>query len=499
MFGDKILRKFETLCGIPEDSDEPLRIAEIRQLLLFRSSGLCPARLLLSKEDGSPLSRKQVCTAETLKWAKRKSWFDFGDFEKLKRDAVKKEEKFIGSPSYQCILSKAQQNKLKTMAMQSGGDCKAFRRQLLASTEIEAVAIHFFRWDGTPRQSVAEVEKAVCIYPSSPRSMGKFLKVFLTVAVGAVALGALGYVAHDRTVKISRDVHPTLKCQDVTIHLVGESNHKKSWGDYLRRFVGKLQQEGENPRSIIFVQSESPKEIITDTFADDHLPAFEYWPDKYFQSPIMFFNMLLRRPDLRYASNIQDHRIVPYDVRDMGLYWELLSYKQESAEYNTEWGFSDVLKLSINQRSRMQYANSSNHRDSTNFLMDRQLKCLRTLLTTTGEGRNAMEHLAHGIHKKLSQHTKHHKPSLLKFVTQVSKQFSDFKARFGQVSLDEASVLLNGMLQTWGEIADYSLVYTIKCRLPAMRYDGIRDVYVFLEDDRIPNTKTLLQEVLGCM
>ena len=68
---------------------------------------------------------------------------------------------------------------------------------------LDVVAIHFCRWDGSPRKSVAEIRDAICLYPSSPKKMVPFLKMFVKVALAAGVVGGvytLGYAGGRQSV-----------------------------------------------------------------------------------------------------------------------------------------------------------------------------------------------------------------------------------------------------------------------------------------------------------
>lgn len=84
-------------------------------------------------------------------------------------------------------------------------DCKEFRRSLLDSHVLDVVAIHFCRWDGSPRKSIAEIRDAVCLYPSSPKKMIPLLKLFLKVALGAAVVGGVYTVGFAGGVQTMKD------------------------------------------------------------------------------------------------------------------------------------------------------------------------------------------------------------------------------------------------------------------------------------------------------
>jgi hypothetical protein len=75
------------------------------------------------------------------------------------------------------------------VSITSGANCKDFRASLFEMKKLKLCGIHVFRWDGTPRQSVNEINWAICHYPSSSGDMIKVLKVLF----GAAVLAALIY------------------------------------------------------------------------------------------------------------------------------------------------------------------------------------------------------------------------------------------------------------------------------------------------------------------
>lgn len=467
MFGDdKIYYKFQALCGIPEGSDEPLYIGEIRQILLFRSSGLCPARLLVSMVDGSILSRKEICQPETLTWAKRKSWFDFRGFEKLKDETTKHESKFISSTSYKCSLSRSQADELRKMVAQCKGDCKAFRRQLLMSKNIETVSIHFFRWDGSPRASIAEIEKAICIYPSSPKRMNIFLKLFLGIVVGTIAYGAYKAIQYERA--SDSGVFSKLKCSRIplTIYLVGETHGAHLSRLWLPLFLAKLEEEKEKPESIIYVEHRPWDYDNKRPFTDDPRQMRKFMlRAEIAGSPIAFWQKAGWNDYV--ATKFPKHEMVAYDYRYRPFWDELVELTQGYSAYD-----QDRLSLLPDEYLEI-YAK---RKQDMHRIFERQLKFLMEFHEGAGRGQ----------------------PFLTKFLSEFATLIRTFTEKFEELSMRDAQKLVDQLHDFWMNIPDHTLTALLISQKTQLMAKGIDEVYVFMGYKHIPNTEKVLSDELGC-
>lgn len=203
MFSDKYFQKFKSLCAMA-DADSAMQIDELRRIILYRSNGLCPATMIVSKQDATFLSVKQMCTEETYAQVKRKGIFASQDMEGFAKKMRKTEVKMMSSLKSKCTLG-SQKQIVDDLAEKYKDDCKEFRRNLLDSHVLDVVAIHFCRWDGSPRKSVVEIRDAICLYPTSPKKMLPLLKLLVKVALGAAFVGGVYTLGHAGGVDATKD------------------------------------------------------------------------------------------------------------------------------------------------------------------------------------------------------------------------------------------------------------------------------------------------------
>ncbi len=177
-FSDKYLEKFQNLCGLAADSPS-IPIDTLRQIILFRSNGLCPASMIVSIQDGSFLTAKQMCNEDTYAFVKRKSVFKTDNLEQFAQKARHTEANLMSTREIKCAITTSQIRLVEDFVEKYKDDCKGFRKSLLDSSALNIVAIHVCRWDGSPRRSMAEIRDAICLYPSTPEQMKAFLSPFL--------------------------------------------------------------------------------------------------------------------------------------------------------------------------------------------------------------------------------------------------------------------------------------------------------------------------------
>jgi hypothetical protein len=193
MSSDKYFEKFKSLCSTGTDDDNSMRIDELRRIILYRSNGACPANMILSKDDGSFLPVKQVCNDKTYAVVKKKVFFQIKDMDVFGDKARQTEVNMMATKNSKCVIGKRQQRVLDELVVRHQNDCKAFRKSVLASG-VDLVAIHVCRWDGSPRKSVAEIQNAICLYPSHPNKLWwiGFIKTVLAVT-GYLAMNYYAY------------------------------------------------------------------------------------------------------------------------------------------------------------------------------------------------------------------------------------------------------------------------------------------------------------------
>lgn len=184
MFSNKYFNKFKSLCAMVNDDSSTMRVDELRRIIMYRSTGLCPGTMIVSKDDGSFLSVNQMCNEETYAFVKQKGLFEVQDIEVFALKARQRETKMIVKSK--CAIGNKRQL-LEELAEKYRDDCKAFRKSLF-DNKFNIVAIHVCRWDGSPRKSISEIRDAICLYPSSVSKMRSFAKGFL---VGMLVLAGL--------------------------------------------------------------------------------------------------------------------------------------------------------------------------------------------------------------------------------------------------------------------------------------------------------------------
>jgi hypothetical protein len=174
------LQQLQSLCSSSDD-DGKIAISTARSIVLYKSSGLCPADLFVDKKNGALLILNQLCSTKTFKVVKQTDWNIFGkNLEKFIDVAVEKETKArSNASSLKCVVKDPLKTKILKLMEASSGNCKDFRASLFQMKKLKLCGIHFFRWDGTPRQSVNEINWAICHYPSSSVGMMNVLKVLL--------------------------------------------------------------------------------------------------------------------------------------------------------------------------------------------------------------------------------------------------------------------------------------------------------------------------------
>lgn len=199
MASDKYLQKFQSLCAMANDDSTTLQIDELRRIILHRSTGVCPATMIVSKEDGSLLSVKQMCTEDAYAFMSRKPLYDDQTMEVFAQTARKMELNMKPSNESKCVKG-IQRELLEDLAQKYKDDCKAFRKSLV-HFRFNVVAVHICRWDGSPRKSVSEIRDAICLYPSTFSNMKLFLKGVLKVVLLSTGLIAGGVALRQRLSK----------------------------------------------------------------------------------------------------------------------------------------------------------------------------------------------------------------------------------------------------------------------------------------------------------
>jgi len=175
MLTDPRIQAFKTLCQ--SSSSEELTVQEARTILLHVSKGMIPADKLLNK-DGNPYTLPEVCS-KTLGDLRKYSLF-LGRRQLARDDVVEAMKQGEAISGKVCYLAH-----------------DFVYRSTLPETRLEAMAkgatvgIHFFTWDGKPRDA-ADIHTAMCKYSTQKKVMSNMTKGLL-YASATVAIVALAY------------------------------------------------------------------------------------------------------------------------------------------------------------------------------------------------------------------------------------------------------------------------------------------------------------------
>jgi hypothetical protein len=175
MLTDPRIQAFKTLCQ--SSSSEDLTVQEARTILLHVSKGMIPADKLIDK-DGNLFTLPEVCS-KTLGDLRKYSLY-LGRRQLARDDFVQALKKSEDISENVCYLShdfnvEATLPETRLEAMAAGA----------------TVGIHFFTWDGKPRDA-ADIRRAMCKYSTQKKVMSEVMKGLIITGV-AVAILALVY------------------------------------------------------------------------------------------------------------------------------------------------------------------------------------------------------------------------------------------------------------------------------------------------------------------
>lgn len=302
---DHYCELFKDVCGISPDTST-LHIQQLRQFILARSNGLCPARLLVSNNDGSFLQTKHVCNEETYAFVKRKRIVDFQDFAEFVETARERKVKLISLKELKCAIESKQKQYVEELAEKYKDDRKAFRKRLLESNalHLNIVSIHVCRWDGSPRRSISEIRDAICLYPSSSQKMKVVLR-FLLFGTATALLG-YGWLVKHRPSRYLRSLPPS-DTREHTYNLPPGSRIVRMMGDgnCLYRALGHQlyndQNMHERIRKDIFETMAQNPDVFRHLVYDIDLPTYIR-----IMSPLGEYggDLELRAAAMRYSMNI---------------------------------------------------------------------------------------------------------------------------------------------------------------------------------------------------
>ena len=175
MLTDPRIQAFKTLCQ--SSSSEDLTVQEARTILLHVSKGMIPAEKLINK-DGNLFTLPEVCS-RTLGELRKYSLF-LGRRQLARDDFVQALKKSEDISEKVCYL--AHDFKYLPTLPETRNDAMA---------KGATVGIHFFTWDGKPRDA-ADIHRAMCKYSTQKKAMSKVTQGLIIASV-TVAIVALAY------------------------------------------------------------------------------------------------------------------------------------------------------------------------------------------------------------------------------------------------------------------------------------------------------------------
>lgn len=482
---DHYLQKFQSLCG---DTDCTMQINDLRQIILFRSNGLCPGRLLFSVDDGSLLSCRKLCNEATYGCVKRKNLLDSQIsletfIEKSRQHEIQRMSSLRSLKD--CAITESQRVLLKDLLLShDGNDCKTFRKRLSESKQLDIVAIHVCRWDGSPRKSVAEIVDAICIYPSSPQRMNLVLKVVLGT-IGVIVAGA-AYKAMDHLLWSEAGVFSKMQCHNTTVHLIGESHDYKIRNGFLDKFVDELNQEPDNAQSVVFVEYRPWDSVDEPRVYVENSPEYfrkmrQLEEAKRSLSPVIFFGSSV--PVKHYY--LPRHTIVFHDYRDEELY-ETLPLKLMNGLFIRGSRVDDDMWKSAPSELKKAFDLQHERLLPPHAPISEEFSKLATRVQQLGKDFVA-KFQSVGLNK--------FDPSL--FTNQELQRFETYRndKHYSDLSLDRnGTFMLLDLNEDLMSLADEPLAILLKSYVAR----GTPNVYAFMGSRHMPNTEALLKERLDC-
>lgn len=492
---DLYLQKFQSLCD-GGDVDCNLQINHLRQIILFRSNGLCPAHLLISPADGVLLPCRQLCNKATYGCVKRKNLLESQNLQAFIEKSRQREVKLMSSRGggSKCAISVAQKKHLEGLAQTCKDDCKAFRRQLMQSNQLTIVAIHVCRWDGSPRKSISEIRDAICLYPSNPRRMRMFLTVFFSV-VGVVVAGAAIYATLRQLSEAKIFSLSKLQCQNTTVHLIGETHHEAETGEFVEKFLHQLNQEPEDGnKSVVFVESKDHYNIhgLVIPHEDINLPKYLQVKETLAKAlkaktlrPVIFFM------ETQQVKNfyLPRHTIVYYDYRETGL-----------VEF-MDMTLSKLLQNDIDAESWQQVLG-----DLEKALNDQHVM-IKESIDLSGTG--IQEDLV-ALEKDFEKQISYFKEQFASTGPQQHQKYDpkwffdvspDVRALLAKYAQDHKNSIRSGIFVMWELLRYYSSMadFTFAAHVKAYLKQGTTpNIYAFMGKNHIPGTEALLMKQFNC-
>ncbi len=458
MFDAKFAERFQFLCEWMYKKKKQDNTPYLRRTIVRGSNGLCPAKFLVSVDDGCIYPERDLCNKDT--YAQVNGQHNLVDVhDDLGDDTRELEVKW--ATFTECAIGKPQAQYLAKLAETYKNDCNGFRKSLLKSKRVRVVAIHVCRWDGSPRTSVSEIQEAICLYPSTPARMDVVLRAFLKDMFGTYC------VLHFRY-------------RQASIHIIGENHSKPLRFHFLSNFLRKLKSETDARESIILVEQRPWNDMhhdadIRNDIADIGIPMHdkdalaEYLTQvERNRAPLNFFSQVLFL--CKGKDVLPNHRIVPYDYRydDLDEMVKLLKQPDLTSRIRRNIACKDYISESSILAADVNLESLLPSRKGIEMILESQLVKLKA--APGEEGRCMRREFARKIR---------------------SLKRNLFSPSIGQ---QEANKIVNDLLLFWISIPERTLLAHI--RLSSGWY---RNMYVFMGSGHIESTVRFLHESLGAV
>jgi hypothetical protein len=456
MDSERYLNEFKRVCAKADcDVDD---VDYLRKVILFRSNGLYPANMVVSS-DGTFQSCQQLCNEQNYDLVKRHNLFELPLYIH-EETAWQHEVENILTSRHTCALGMTQKTHLRTLA-ENHTTCRAFRKSLMESDQLDIVAIHFLRWDGTPRKSITEIQDAICLYPSTPPS---YYKSFMNAA-GAVIRRVM-----DRLLSTEAGTYSKLRCKNTAVHLIGEIHTKKFSGNFLPKFIRHLNKEQDTPqKSVIFVEDrpwnydESMRKMLW-----KHSRPWEHDRSNIIVkddlSPLKFWTTIAPMKH----KYIPDHDIVFYDYRYDDLYVSLRDIAWNGLDNENGW---NKMMRNLDTHIQRQYERLLPPYAPEEFSI--------MASDFSDNAKNWKKELidAEASHLSKTQHE-------MKSVPQRRQEFIK----------SQGVDMVFGYMDILDQITDKGLFHLVQVYVNR----GAPNIFVFMGFEHMPNTESLLQARLAC-
>lgn len=202
------LRPMKEIRQMCQDTNVDLNVSGIRKLVLHVTDGLCPASAFMNVNTGELFDKATVCrVASSL--VMTGGMHNVGPSSKSMEAQVARKIKNEVFWPLECVASLSLQLMMwqwERALKKSTSPVPRFRKRLSETLGPSLRGIHLFKWDGTPRASMRDIDLAVCHYAPSKKGMSVALKALLGTVGTAALVGGGGVLAR----KLSTHFSPTV-------------------------------------------------------------------------------------------------------------------------------------------------------------------------------------------------------------------------------------------------------------------------------------------------